>query len=107
MPDISFIQPDGSELGFEAPEGISAMQAATSHGVPGIVGECGGSLICATCHVYVDAAWLPRLPQPDAAELEMLDCTATERRPDSRLCCQIPLTPEMQGLVLHVPERQY
>jgi 2Fe-2S ferredoxin len=107
MPDISFIQTDGTEQGFEAPAGISAMQAATSYGVVGIVGECGGSMNCATCHVYVDAAWAERLPAPQLQELEMLDCTAAERRDTSRLCCQIALTPEMQGLVLHVPDRQY
>lgn len=107
MPDISFIQPDGSEQGFEAPEGISAMQAATNYGVTGIVGECGGQAICATCHVYVDEAWASKLPPPQPNELEMLDCAAAERRANSRLSCQIALTPEMQGMVLHVPEHQY
>ncbi|HSW07937.1 2Fe-2S iron-sulfur cluster-binding protein [Aquabacterium sp.] len=106
MPDISFIHPDGSEQGFEAPEGVSVMQAATGFGVAGIVAECGGSALCATCHVYVDAAWVDQLPPPLANELEMLDCTAAERRPGSRLSCQITLNAAMQGLVLHLPERQ-
>jgi 2Fe-2S ferredoxin len=107
MPDITFIQPDGSEQGLEAPAGVSVMQVASGAGIAGIVAECGGSAICATCHVYVDPVWLPQLPAPDANELAMLECTAAERRPESRLSCQIRLTAAMQGLVVHVPERQY
>lgn len=107
MPDITFIEADGSQHGFEAPEGVSAMAAATGHGVPGIVAECGGALRCATCHVVVDPAWAGRLPPPGADELAMLELTAAERQPTSRLSCQIVLTADMQGLVLHVPDRQY
>jgi ferredoxin, 2Fe-2S len=106
MPDITFIQPDGTEQGFEAPEGVSAMQAATGFGVAGILADCGGSVLCATCHVYVDEDWVNELPPPLSNELEMLDCTAAERLPTSRLSCQIRLTAAMQGLVLRVPERQ-
>ena len=76
MPDITFIHPDGEAQGFEAPAGVSAMQAATGAGVRGIVAECGGSAMCATCHVYVDPAWIDRLPAPLSNELEMLECTA-------------------------------
>ena len=107
MPDITFILPDGAEQGFEAPAGVSLMQAATGAGVPGIVAECGGSAICAPCHVYVEPAWAGRLPAPSADELQMLDCTAAERRPESRLSCQIRLGDELQGLTVRVPERQY
>lgn len=106
MPDITFILPDGSPQGFEAPSGVSVMQAATGFGVPGLLAECGGSALCATCHVYVDAAWVDRLPAPDAHEQDLLEGTASERRPTSRLSCQIRLTDAMQGLVLHLPERQ-
>ena len=106
MPDINFIHFDGTAQGLEAPEGVSVMQAATAAGVRGIVAECGGSAMCATCHVYVDAAWTDHLPAPLANELEMLECTATERLPNSRLSCQIKLTAAMQGLVVHIPERQ-
>ena len=106
MPDITFIHPDGREEGFEAPEGVSVMQAATGYGIDGIVGECGGSAICATCHVIVDEAWADKLPPPEANELEMLECTASERQPTSRLSCQIRLTAAMQGLVLRIPEDQ-
>ncbi|HET7796079.1 MAG TPA: 2Fe-2S iron-sulfur cluster-binding protein [Rhizobacter sp.] len=106
MPDITFIQPDGAEQGFEAPEGVSLMQAATGYGVAGILADCGGSASCATCHVYVDEAWVAQLPPPQPNELAMLGCTAAERRPTSRLSCQIQLTAAMQGLTVHLPEYQ-
>ena len=106
MPTIHLILPDGSERMLEAPDGTSVMQAATSAGVPGIVAECGGSAMCATCHVYVDPAWAGQLPAPLANELEMLECTAAERLPNSRLSCQIRLSAALHGLVVRVPERQ-
>ena len=106
MPDICFIHPDGREEGFEAPNGVSLMQAATGHGIDAIVAECGGSAICATCHVYIDDAWAARLPPPDDNEQALLDNTAAERRPTSRLSCQIVLHADLQGLVVHLPSRQ-
>jgi ferredoxin, 2Fe-2S len=106
MPDITFMHFDGTEQGLEAPEGVSVMQAAMGAGVRGIVAECGGSAMCATCHVYVDPAWADKLPPPLANELEMLECTASERLPTSRLSCQIKLTAAMQGLVVRIPEHQ-
>lgn len=107
MPDIVFLHPDGRTEGFEAPEGVSLMQAATGFGIDGIVAECGGSLACATCHVWVDPAWAARLPPPAPDELAMLECTAAERRPTSRLSCQIRLGAALQGLTVEVPDRQY
>lgn len=106
MPDISFIHPDGTAQGFEAPDGVSLMAAATGAGVAGILADCGGAANCATCHVIVDPAWAGRLPAPLARELDMLDCTATERQATSRLACQIWLDATLQGLVVHLPERQ-
>ena len=106
MPDITFILADGSERGLEAPEGVSVMAAATGAGVPGIVAECGGSAMCATCHVYVDPAWAARLPAPLPNELELLECTAAERRPESRLSCQIRIEPALDGLRVQIPDRQ-
>ena len=106
MPDITFIEPDGREIGFEAPAGVSLMQAATGFGLAGIVAECGGSAMCATCHVYVDEAWVDKLPAPLSNELELLECTAAERLGNSRLSCQIKLTDAMQGLVVRIPDRQ-
>lgn len=107
MPDLTFIHPDGHEDAFEAPEGVSLMAAATGWGVTAILGDCGGTLSCATCHVYVEPPWAERLPPPAPDELQMLDGVAAERRPTSRLSCQIRLGPELQGLVVHLPDRQY
>jgi ferredoxin, 2Fe-2S len=106
MLKVTFIQPDGSAQALAAREGNSVMQTATGAGLDGIVAECGGSAMCATCHVYVDAAWCDKLPAPLANELEMLECTAAERRPASRLSCQLKLTAALDGLVVHIPERQ-
>lgn len=106
MPEITFIHPDGTPQAVQAPEGTSVMQAATGSGVRGIVAECGGSAMCATCHVYVDPAWVDRLPTPLPNELEMLECTAAEREPTSRLSCQIRMTAALHGLVVRLPERQ-
>ena len=69
--------------------------------------DCGGTLSCATCHVYVDPAWVERLPQPDLTELELMEGVAAERRPNSRLSCQILLTEALDGLTLEVPARQF
>jgi ferredoxin, 2Fe-2S len=106
MPTIRFIQADGSAHELSAPEGTSAMQAALGAGLPGIVAECGGSAMCATCHVYVDEAWADRVPAPLANELEMLECTASERLPTSRLSCQIKMSAALDGIVLRLPATQ-
>ncbi len=106
MPDITLITAGGTAYGFEAPDGISLMQAATGYGVPGILADCGGSASCGTCHVVVDAAWADRLPDPEPLERLVLETTAVPAGPTSRLSCQIRLTPALQGLVVHLPERQ-
>ena len=87
--------------------GQSLMRAATREGVDEIAADCGGCLTCATCHVYVDAAWFERLPPAGADEAAMLEMTAAERRTNSRLSCQIELTPALDGLSVDLPERQY
>ena len=106
MPTIRFIQADGSIRDLGAPEGTSAMQIAMGAGLAGIVAECGGSAMCATCHVYVDESWADLLPPPLANELEMLECTASERLPTSRLSCQIKMSAALDGLVLRLPPAQ-
>lgn len=106
MPAITFIHPDGKSDRVKTTDGESAMQAATRHGLDGILAECGGNAMCATCHVYVDDAWLARLPGMADDEDALLDGTAAERRPASRLSCQIKITPELDGLVMKLPERQ-
>jgi len=82
------------------------MHAAIEAGIDGIVGECGGSAMCATCHVYVAEGKMDKLPPVDAVEDAMLDSTACERKPESRLSCQLRVTEEFDGLVLFLPEQQ-
>ena len=82
------------------------MQGATANGIDGILGECGGSCACATCHCYVDEARLADLPPATESELQMLDNVAAERRPNSRLACQIKSTAMLEGLVIHLPANQ-
>ena len=106
MPTIHFIHPDDRTESVEAEIGNSAMRAALAHGLEGIVAECGGNAVCATCHVYVDEAWLAKLRPVSADEDELLDGTASDRLPNSRLSCQIEMTSELDGLVLRLPARQ-
>lgn len=95
---------DGREITLDVAEGTSLMQAATARGVPGIIGECGGSMSCATCHVLVDPAWADRAGTPSAFEEDMLDITEAGRQPTSRLSCQIRMEPALDGIVVHVPQ---
>ncbi|MEH3146016.1 MAG: 2Fe-2S iron-sulfur cluster-binding protein [Methylobacterium frigidaeris] len=106
MPTITVIRPDGSPRDLAVPEGASLMQAAIGQGIEGIVAECGGNAMCATCHVYVDETWADRLPPPGEDEDALLDGAAAERRPTSRLSCQITATPDLDGLVVTLPDRQ-
>jgi 2Fe-2S ferredoxin len=106
MTTITFIHSDNRIERIEAEIGASAMLTALTHGVDGIVAECGGNAVCATCHVYVDEAWLGKLEPVADDEDALLDGTATERLPNSRLSCQIKITPALDGLVLRLPERQ-
>jgi 2Fe-2S ferredoxin len=106
MPKFIFISESGESAEIEARLGTSAMRAAVFVGLEGILAECGGSLVCGTCHVYVEPAQFAGLPPPSAAEDEMLEMTASERRPNSRLSCQIVMTDALDGLVLYLPERQ-
>jgi 2Fe-2S ferredoxin len=106
MPAITFIHPNGHNESIDAGDGESAMLAATRHGISGIVAECGGNAMCATCHVYVDKSWLGRLPAMSDEEDALLDGAATERLANSRLSCQIKIGSELDGLILRLPERQ-
>jgi 2Fe-2S ferredoxin len=105
MTTITFIHPDGRAQRFEATGG-SVMQLAVVNSVDEIVAECGGNAMCATCHVYVDDSWIDRLPAISDAEDALLDGTASDRLPTSRLSCQIKIAPELDGLVLRLPDRQ-
>ena len=106
MANITYIEPSGQAVTVDVTDGWSLMQGAMAHGVDGIVAECGGSCACATCHCYVDEARLADLPVPSANELGMLENVAAERRPNSRLSCQIKSCADLEGLVLTLPDRQ-
>jgi 2Fe-2S ferredoxin len=95
---------DGSEITGEVANGLNMMEAAVANNVPHVIGECGGNLSCATCHVYVDDAWREATGEPGDFEDDMLDVAEAERLPQSRLSCQITASPELDGLVLIVPE---
>jgi ferredoxin, 2Fe-2S len=106
MVQVTFIEPSGREVALDAQPGWSMMQVATSKGVHGIEAECGGSCACATCHCYVEGDAAARIPAPAENELAMLENVVAERRPNSRLSCQIKAAPELDGLVLRVAEEQ-
>jgi 2Fe-2S ferredoxin len=106
MPRVTYISQDEKSTTLDIAIGTSVMQAAVLHGVDGIVAECGGSCMCATCHVYVREDQLAMVPPMDADEDAMLEGTASPRRPNSRLACQLVVSPEMDGLVVHLPETQ-
>jgi len=106
MTTITFIHPDGRAQPVQADSGGSVMLLAVNNGIDEIVAECGGNAMCATCHVYVEQGWLDRLPPMGEAEDALLDGAATDRLPTSRLSCQIPVRPELDGLVLRLPDRQ-
>ena len=103
---VTFIQPDSSEQVIETDTGLTLMESAKMNDVPGIEAECGGACACATCHVYVDDAWRDKTGTPSQMEEDMLDF-AFDVRESSRLSCQIKLTPELDGLVVRVPAKQF
>ena len=99
MPKVIFHALDGQRHELDVAEGTTLMEAAIDNDVAGIVAECGGACACATCHAYIDDAWSARLPPMEDMEDAMLDAAA-ERRPTSRLTCQIRVTPELDGIEL-------
>lgn len=106
MANITYIEASGQSTTIDLPDGWSLMQGATTSGIDGILGECGGSCACATCHCYVQAERLSDLPAPSENELSMLQNVAAERRPNSRLACQLKASPKLEGLIVNLPEMQ-
>ena len=106
MVKITFIQPDGTQQVVQAEVGLTIMECAKKANIAGIEAECGGACACATCHVYVDDGWRPKAGKPAEMEEDMLDF-AFEVKESSRLSCQIKVTPELDGLVLRVPGKQF
>jgi 2Fe-2S ferredoxin len=102
---VRFIDAGGAETDVQIDDGISVMEGAVRAGIDGIDADCGGQLSCATCHVYVAENWLAQMPPVSDDEEALLEF-AFERKPNSRLCCQIVLNPGMEGLEIHVPASQ-
>ena len=106
MPTITYVHSDGTQQDVDVVAGKRIMQSAIANDIDGIVGECGGQVMCATCHVYLDQAWADRVPPITDEEDEMLDGTASPRTSESRLSCQIPVTDDLDGIVVHLPAEQ-
>ncbi|MFV8816981.1 2Fe-2S iron-sulfur cluster-binding protein [Haliea sp. E17] len=107
MVKIIYKEADGIEHVLDVPEGMSLMQAAVDNGVPSIIGECGGQMACGTCLVYVDAVWRTQTGEPGDMEEATLELHADNPNAGKRLSCQIKATPELDGLVVHLPVSQY
>ena len=106
MPKVVFVLADGTQTGVDARVGDSVMLAATQNGVGGVIAECGGNLSCATCHVWVRDDFAEQVGPPDDMEEDLLDLAVSERRPGSRLSCQITVTEELDGLTVEIPPEQ-
>ena len=105
MAKIHFVDHTGETRIIDVENGATVMEAAIRNAIPGIEAECGGACACATCHVYVDEAWVEKTGQASDQEEDMLDF-AYKVQPNSRLCCQIKVTPELDGLIVSTPDRQ-
>lgn len=105
MPSVIYIEHDGTEHRIDAPLNRTLMQIAVDNAVPGILGDCGGSCSCATCHAYIESAWASRLPPISETEAFMLE-GVPEPRETSRLCCQLRMSAELDGIVVNMPAEQ-
>ena len=105
MPKITYKDNQGNSKTIEVEKGLSVMEGAIQNNIPGIDADCGGSMACATCHVYVEEKWLNKLPNAEEGEVDMIDM-AFEPKKNSRLSCQLIITDEMDGLEVTTPEKQ-
>ncbi len=106
MPLVTYISSNGDSREVDVPSGMSLMQAALNSKIAGILGECGGNCMCATCHVYVDQAFLSRIPPAKENERFMLSIAAEGPDTNSRLSCQIKMTDELAGIIVRLPGKQ-
>ena len=106
MAKITYIEHNGTEHVVDVPNGLTVMEGARDNGIPGIEADCGGACACSTCHVYVDLAWVDKLPKVDSMEEDMLDFAYEPRPGQSRLTCQLKVTDALEGLVVQMPEKQ-
>ena len=105
MPKITYKNKDGSSKTIEVENGLTVMEGAIQNEIPGIDADCGGSMACATCHVYVVESWLNKLPKAEEAEIDMIDM-AHEPKKNSRLSCQLIVSDELDGLIVTTPSKQ-
>ena len=105
MPKITYIEHGGQKHEIEVANGLTIMEGAVQNDIPGIDADCGGSMACATCHVYVKEDWFTKLPNKETGEDDMLD-QAFEPKANSRLSCQITVSDELNGLVVYLSEKQ-
>jgi len=105
MPKITYIDSSGNKKTIEVQKGLSVMEGAVQNNIPGIDADCGGSMACATCHVYVKEEWFNKLPKAEDGEHDMIDM-AFEPKKNSRLSCQLTVTDELDGLVVTTPSKQ-
>ena len=105
MPKITYIENSGESKTVEVENGLSVMEGAIQNNIPGIDADCGGSMACATCHVYVKEKWFDKIPKKEEAEEDMIDM-AFEPKKNSRLSCQIIVTDELDGLEVTTPSKQ-
>ena len=105
MAKITYTDQKGNSKTIDVDNGLTVMEGAIQNDIPGIDADCGGSMACATCHVYVEEKWLDKLPKPEEPEVDMIDM-AFEPKKNSRLSCQIIVSEELDGLVVTTPEKQ-
>ena len=105
MPKITYIDQKGNSKTIEVENGLTVMEGAIQNDIPGIDADCGGSMACATCHVYVDEKWYDKLPKAEEAEIDMIDM-AYEPKKNSRLSCQIIVSDKLDGLTVNIPSKQ-
>lgn len=106
MAKITYIEHNGTEHVVDVDSGLTVMEGARDNNIPGIEADCGGACACSTCHVYVDKAWVDRIPAKDSMEEDMLDFAYQPDPVSSRLTCQIRVTDDLDGLVVRMPEKQ-
>ncbi len=106
MAKITYVEHGGKEHVVDVPTGLTVMEGARDNGIPGIEADCGGACACSTCHVYVDPAWVGKLPKKDAMEEDMLDFAWQPDPARSRLTCQLKVTDALDGLRVQMPEKQ-
>ena len=105
MPKITYKDNQGNSKTIEVEKGLSVMEGAIQNNIPGIDADCGGSMACATCHVYVEEKWLDKLPKAEEGENDMIDM-AFQPKKNSRLSCQLIVSDEIDGLVVNIPSKQ-